>query len=68
MNAVVKTRLFPEPDPLAVVLYRIMRLTMLPPAPSETILQPNISRQPTSKTWDAIVETAVPTIYPEKDR
>lgn len=67
MNAYDKARLFPEPDPLAVILGRIMRLTMLPPAPTnpaQTCLA--FPQSPASKTWAAVVETAVPTISPGK--
>lgn len=64
MNTHLKARLFPEPDPLAVILYRIVRLTMLPPPPAERAPEPRFTAAPTSDTWRAVVETAVPTVAP----
>lgn len=64
MNAFDKARLFPEPDPLAVILARIARLTMLPHADSTTQLELRFPQPPTSRTWADVAETAVPTLYP----
>jgi len=67
VNAIDKARLLPmEPDPLAVALYRIMRLTMLPPAPAGIAAQLTIPPSPASDA--TIAQTAVPTVRPGRVR
>ena len=55
-------RLHPEPYPLAAILYRIMRLTMLPPPPAGAVAQLRLPLAPA--TDFAIAQTAVATVRP----
>jgi hypothetical protein len=69
MNADLKDRLFPEPDPLALALYRVLRLgTMLPPPSTGVVPSVRVPPPPASTAWRAIVATTVPTVRPGRSR
>lgn len=65
MNAYEKARyarLHPEPDPLAVILRRIARLTMLPPPSAGDARQLRLPLAPLLGA--AVAQTAVATVRP----
>jgi hypothetical protein len=68
MNAYDKARLFPEPDPLAAILCRFVRLTMIPPPPAAAAPAPRVENLPASDAWRAVLETAIPTVSPRRPR